>query len=34
MMLEHGSDGLAQVGPAYRVLTESKSNAFIYDNNR
>ena len=25
MMLEHGFDGLAQVGPAYRNLTESKS---------
>ena len=23
MMLEHGFDGLAQVGPAYRNLTES-----------
>jgi len=34
MMLERGFDGLAQVGSAYRNLTEPKSNAFIYDNNR
>ena len=28
MMLEHGFDGLAQVGPAYRNLTESSPMPF------